>query len=79
LGWWHLLAIQKSLALLKIMLCGMMDLTPLFYISREMERHLLLLLHVLLLAITMIPVINMICSIDLPIVLLLLPWWLLVT
>jgi hypothetical protein len=59
-----------------------MDLTPLLYIIRVIDQPLLLLLRGLLLAISMIfavSTIPVIGSIDLPIILLLLPWWPLVT
>jgi hypothetical protein len=42
--WWHLLVIQKGLALLQIMSYGVMHLTPLFCIIRMPEGSLLLLL-----------------------------------
>jgi hypothetical protein len=54
----------------------MIDLAPLLYIGRAMEWPLLLLLRRLLLTISVIPTIH---YIDLPIVLLLLPWWPIVT
>jgi hypothetical protein len=78
LRWWHLLAIQESFALLQIMSSGMTDPLPLLYVSGVTERPLLLLLHRLLLVISMIFVVSTILvigSIDLSIVLLLLPWW----
>jgi hypothetical protein len=52
---------------------GMMDFTPLLSISRAMERPLLLLIYGLLLTIFVVSAIPTICSVDLPIVLLLLP------
>jgi hypothetical protein len=67
--------IQKGLALLQIMSCGVMDLALLLCIIRVMKRHLLLLLCELLLVIFVIFIVStipMICSVDLPIVLLLL-------
>jgi hypothetical protein len=70
--WWHLLAIQKSFALFHIMSYGMMDLTPLLYVSRAMERSFLLMICGLLLAIPAIPAISTIGYVDLPIILLLL-------
>jgi hypothetical protein len=51
-----------------------MDLASLLCIIRVMERHLLLLPRGLLLAISVISMISAIGSIDLSIVLLLLPW-----
>jgi hypothetical protein len=75
--WWcHLLAIQKSFALLQIMSCGTMDLTPLLYVNRAKEQSLLLLICRLLLAIPMIstvstiPAVSTIGCVDLSIVLL---------
>jgi hypothetical protein len=67
--------IQKGLALLQIVSCGVMDLVPLLCIIRVMKRHLLLLLCELLLVIFVISIVSTIptiCSVDLPIVLLLL-------
>jgi hypothetical protein len=67
--------IQKGLALLQIVSCGVMDLAPLLCIIRVMKRHLLLLLCELLLVIFVISIVSTIptiCSVDLPIVLLLL-------
>jgi hypothetical protein len=69
---WHLLAVQKSLALLQIVSCGAMDFAPLLCIIREMELPLLLLLRGLLLVIFTVSTIPAICSVDLPIILLLL-------
>jgi hypothetical protein len=69
---WHLLAIQKSLTLLQIVSCGVMDLAPLLYIIRVLERSLLLLLSGLLLAVSTISPIPTIYSINLSIILLLL-------
>jgi hypothetical protein len=67
--------IQKGLALLQIVSCGVMDLVPLLCIIRVMKRRLLLLLCELLLVIFVISIVSTIptiCSVDLPIVLLLL-------
>jgi hypothetical protein len=75
---WHLLAIQKSLALFQIMPCGVMDLAPLLCIIMAIEQPLLLLLYGLLLMISTISMVSMIpaiYSIDLLTILLLLPWW----
>jgi hypothetical protein len=75
-SWWqHLLAIQKSLALLQIMSIGTMDLTTLLYISRVVEQFSLVLLYGLLLSvltISAVPAISTIGRVDFPIVLLLL-------
>jgi hypothetical protein len=61
LWWWHLLAVQKSLARFQIVSSGTMDLASLFYVGRVTKR----------LTISAISAIPMICCIDLPIVLLL--------
>jgi hypothetical protein len=76
LCWWHLLTVQKNLALLQIVSCDTMDFTPLLRIGRAIERPLLLLICGLLLTISTIP---MIYRIFLPMVLLLLPLRSLVT
>jgi hypothetical protein len=51
---WHLLTIQKSLALLQIVSCGVMDLTPLLCIIIAIKWHLLLLLCEMQLAVSTI-------------------------
>jgi hypothetical protein len=73
--WWHLLAIQKSLALLEILSYDAMDLAPVFSIIGMLEGPLLLLLWGLLAVISVVSSVLMISPIgcvDLPIILL--PW-----
>jgi hypothetical protein len=72
---WHLLAIQKCLALFQIMFYGTMDLTPLLCVIRAPKRLLLFLIGGLLAvisAISAILVVSSIGHIDFSVVLLLL-------
>jgi hypothetical protein len=68
----HLVAIQKSLALLQIMSYGAMNFTPLLNISRSTEQSFLVLFSELLVVIPAVALILVIRCVDLPIFLLLL-------
>jgi hypothetical protein len=62
--WWHLLSIQKNLALFQIMPRGAVNLAPLLYVIRTLKRSLFRLLRGLIITISMISSVLAIASVS---------------